>query len=200
MMRQALSTEPALPGLMWLAPAGVSGDEGGHPDRDEQSGQFNAELGDITGRRLGREPPCSFLVQAGEVGGVGEQYSRPHHKRRRWPRPGSRRTPGSQHAGSHRRPRGLSDPRPSPHATALRTCARRHRSSSPVGVLPVRGGVPPAQPTAPGRRLPGQPGHRSRERRRAGKAYLGRLEGTAYFEESELLSPAGTGERATPCW
>src|SRR6266567_6761241 len=37
--------------------------------------QFDAELGDVAGRWLGREPPCVFLVQAGEVGGAGEQYS-----------------------------------------------------------------------------------------------------------------------------
>jgi hypothetical protein len=38
--------------------------------------QFDAELGDVSSRRLGREPSGVFLVQSGEVSGVGEQH--PH--------------------------------------------------------------------------------------------------------------------------
>jgi hypothetical protein len=53
----------------------VLADECCHTDRDEDSGQFDAELGDVAGRRLGREPPCIFLIQSGEVGRMGEQYA-----------------------------------------------------------------------------------------------------------------------------
>ena len=53
----------------------MSGEERCHPDRDQQSGQLDAEPGDVAGRWVSREPPRVFLVQAGEVGGMGEQYS-----------------------------------------------------------------------------------------------------------------------------
>ena len=41
-----------------------------HPDRDEHSGQLDTELGDVTGRRVGREPAPVLLIQAGEIGRV----------------------------------------------------------------------------------------------------------------------------------
>jgi hypothetical protein len=34
-----------------------------HPDRDEQSGQFDAKLGNVAGRWLRREPPSVFFAQ-----------------------------------------------------------------------------------------------------------------------------------------
>jgi hypothetical protein len=55
-------------------PAGGSGGECCHPDRDEQAGQLDSELGDVAGRWLGRKPPRVFLIQAREVGWVGEQH------------------------------------------------------------------------------------------------------------------------------
>ena len=45
----------------------------GHPDRDENPGQLDAEFGHITGGRIGGECASVLLVQAGEIGRVGQQ-------------------------------------------------------------------------------------------------------------------------------
>jgi hypothetical protein len=47
--------------------------ERGHPDRDEDVGQLDAELGDVAGWRLGRKSRRVLVVHAGEVRRVGQE-------------------------------------------------------------------------------------------------------------------------------